>query len=106
MSHRWTKYAAAAVSLLALAGCDQIDPLKRPYMWEESGVNDHNIAVMAANPSDLSRGRETPKRNVSLESDSIEKLWAGKPTPFAGGGASGSSSSGASGSSSATPGGS
>jgi hypothetical protein len=96
--------------MLALAGCDQIDPLKRPYMWHESGVNPHNIAVMAANPADLLHGRDTPKRNVVLESNSIDRLYSGKPMPLLIGGAAGSGASsgasGASGSSGATPGGS
>jgi type IV pilus biogenesis protein CpaD/CtpE len=104
-------FAAAAAALLALSGCNSIDPLKRPYMWKESGANQQNIAAMAANPADLYRGRDTPKRKVSVESDSIEHFWNGKPTPMisagapgtSGGSSAGSSSSGSGG---ATPGGS
>ncbi len=81
----------AAVSLLALTGCNQIDPLKRPYMWHESEINRHNIAAMAANPHDLVRGRETPRRRAVTESDAVQRLWSGQPVPLQGGGGSGSS---------------
>jgi hypothetical protein len=77
-----TLLTAAALSLLAVAGCDQVDPLKRPYMWHEGEVNPQNIAAMAANPADLTHGRDTAKHNASLETDSVEKLWSGKPTPL------------------------
>jgi hypothetical protein len=81
----------AALSLLALAGCDQIDPLKRPFMWEESGVNASNIAAMAANPTDLTRGRDTPQRRVRVESEAVEHLWNGTPKPLLSGSSSGGS---------------
>jgi type IV pilus biogenesis protein CpaD/CtpE len=83
-------WAVAAISLLALAGCNQIDPLTRPYMWEESGVNAHNVAAMAANPADLTHGRDAPQRRVSVESDPVDHLWAGKPTPLLTSGSTGS----------------
>jgi type IV pilus biogenesis protein CpaD/CtpE len=83
-------WALASISLLALAGCSQIDPLTRPYMWEESGVNAHNVAAMAANPADLTHGRGSPQHRVSEESDPVEHLWAGKPTPLLTSGTSGS----------------
>jgi type IV pilus biogenesis protein CpaD/CtpE len=69
----------AALSLLALAGCDQIDPLSRPYMWHETGVNAQNIAAMAVNPADLVHGRNSPRRRAATDSDSVERLWAGRP---------------------------
>jgi type IV pilus biogenesis protein CpaD/CtpE len=73
---------AAALSLLALAGCDQIDPLKRPYMWHETGVNTQNIAAMAANPADLIHGRDSARRRAAMESDGVDRLWSGKPLPL------------------------
>src|ERR1700733_3843063 len=82
-------WAIAAISLVALAGCSQTDPLTRSYMWQESGVNEHNIAAMAANPADLNRGRDAPKRGVAVESDRVERFWAGKPTPLLNSGSTG-----------------
>jgi uncharacterized membrane protein YgcG len=91
-----TRLAVAALGLLSLAGCDKIDPLDRPYMWYESGVNAHNIAAMAANPTDLVRGRDQPRRNVSMESDGVDRIWSNKPTPLLGSGSTGGSSGGSS----------
>jgi hypothetical protein len=89
---------AAAISLLALAGCNQIDPLQRPYMWHATGVNEQNIAAMAVNPGDLVRGRDSPRRRVVVESDGVTRLWTGHQLPLLsdtpGSSTSGSSSTG------------
>lgn len=77
-----TLYVVAAASLLMLTGCDQIDPLKRPYMWHATGVNEQNIAAMAVNPSDLVYGRDTAQRRVILESDGVTRLWTGHQLPL------------------------
>jgi hypothetical protein len=93
-----TLWMAAAISLAGLTGCNQIDPLQRPYMWHASGVNQQNIAAMAANPMDLVQGRDAPRRRVVVESDGVARLWTGKPLPLLsdtpGASTSGSSSSG------------
>jgi len=86
--------AYAALCLLALAGCNSMDPLTRPYVWKPTDINAHNIAAMAANPADLRRGRDKAKRQVGLESDAVDRLWTGHPLPLLGGGASGGSSGG------------
>ena len=100
----------APASLLLLAGCNQIDPLERPYMWHPNGSNEANIAAMAVNPSDLTYGRDTSQRRVILESDGVTRLWTGKQLPLlsdtpgsssstsssSGGGTGGSSSGGGS----------
>jgi hypothetical protein len=90
--------AVAAISLLGLTGCNQIDPLQRPYMWHASNVNQHNIAAMAANPADLGYGRSSPQRRVVVESDGVTRLWTGKSLPLLsdtpGAASSGSSSGG------------
>ena len=77
-----TLWAVAAISMLALAGCNQIDPLKRPYMWEATGVNNRNIAAMAVNPGDLVHGRDSSQRRVVVESDGVTRLWSGRPLPL------------------------
>lgn len=91
--------ATAAITLLALTGCNQIDPLKRDYMWHATGVNEHNIAAMAVNPHDLVRGRDTARRRVVVELEGVERLWSGRPYPLptSGGAAGGAASGGASG---------
>jgi len=91
-----TRCAAAALSLLALTGCNQLDPLTRPYMWHPTEVNAQNIAAMAANPNDLNRGRDTPRRRVHMEAAGVERLWNGQTLPLlvGAGGSGGSSGSG------------
>jgi len=81
-----SKFATAALGLLVLAGCDQIDPLKRPYMWQEVDANVHNIAAMAVNPADLTRGRETARRQAIMESEAVDRAWSGRLTPLLAGG--------------------
>jgi type IV pilus biogenesis protein CpaD/CtpE len=78
--------AAAMLSLLALSGCDKIDPLTRPYVWVPTNVNPHNIAAMAVNPSDLVRGRESKNTRAIEESDAVEHLWSGHPAALLSGG--------------------
>jgi type IV pilus biogenesis protein CpaD/CtpE len=94
---------AATLSLLALAGCDQIDPLKRPYMWHETSVNAHNIAAMAANPADLIRGRDQRRRSAIMDADGVQRAWTGKlvplPTDTPGAPSGGSTTTGAGGTS-------
>jgi hypothetical protein len=103
-------WAATAISLLALTGCDQVDPLKRPYMWHATGINEQNIAAMAANPADLVHGRDSPQRRVVVESDGVTRLWTGHALPLLtdtpGASASTSSSGGGGGATSSTGGGS
>jgi hypothetical protein len=86
---RRASFPVAVLTLLALTGCDSLDPLTRPYVWKPTDINAHNIAVMADDPADLVRGRETKTRRAIQESDAVERLWAGKPTPLLNGGASG-----------------
>jgi hypothetical protein len=68
---------AAILTLLALSGCDKIDPLTRPYVWVPTNVNTHNIAAQALNPADLVHGRESKNTRAIEESDAVEHLWAG-----------------------------
>jgi hypothetical protein len=85
MTCRGKTLCAATACLLALTGCDQIDPLKRPYMWHDSGVNAHNIAAMAANPADLIHGRDSPKRASFQDADGVDRLLTGHPAVLPGG---------------------
>ncbi len=106
-----TLCAIGALSLLTLSGCNSIDPLKRTYMWHPDNAVFHNMAVMAANPDDLVRGRETSTHLVGMESDGVDRAWNGKALPLlgpasgggGGGGGSGSSSGGGSGGGSGAP---
>jgi type IV pilus biogenesis protein CpaD/CtpE len=70
------------LGLVALAGCDRLDPLQRPYMWHETEVNAHNIAAMAVNPADLIHGRGQARRPARMETNGVERLWTGKALPL------------------------
>jgi len=103
--------AAAALSLLALTGCDQMDPMTRPYYWQPSEVNPANIAAMAVNPADLIHGQHADTRRVVEDSDAVDRIWTGKPTtllkedPGTAGGSGGSGAATGSGSSGTSGGG-
>jgi hypothetical protein len=90
-----TLLASAALSLLALTGCDQMDPMTRPYVWKPSGANADNISAMAADPHDLIVGRTQrgPRRSGS-DVDAIDRLWTGKPVPLLSAGSGGSGAGG------------
>ena len=88
---RRTLFAAVALSLSGLTACDQLDPLTKSYAWKPVNANAHNIAAMAANPSDLTWGRDSRRRRVVMESEALEHVWAGKPVQLLVGGAGGAS---------------
>ncbi len=82
--------SAAALVLLGLTGCQQLDPLTRPYSWQPSNVNASNIATMAVRPADLMRGRHASARRPAREpSAAAERALSGKTLPFLGGGGGG-----------------
>lgn len=64
---------------LALAGCSQTDPFERSGTWKPFGANDANIATMAANPADLSRGQAVPTINNRTSAGAVTRLWQGPP---------------------------
>ena len=81
--------------LLGLTGCQQLDPLTRPYSWQPSNVNASNIATMAVRPADLMRGRHASARRPAREpSAAAERALSGKTLPFLGGGGGGAASGG------------
>jgi hypothetical protein len=91
----------AMLTLLALTGCNQLDPLKRPYMWQATDANAQNIAAMAANPADLTHGQDIRRRRASMDTDAVTRVWTGKTIPLitdtpgaaSGGGSSGGATS-------------
>lgn len=94
MKYTVARTAAAILSLAALAACDQLDPLSRPYSWVPGNINSLNIASMAANPADLTRGRHTDQRRSQPDADSVDRLFNGKAAAFGSGGAGGSGGTG------------
>jgi hypothetical protein len=82
--------------LLALDGCDR-DPYRRTDVWQPTGSNAANIAAMAADQSDLIRGRGVTQSGTKGSTTAIERLWNDNPRPL--GSPSGSGTSGSSGAS-------
>ena len=79
----------AAGSLLALlSGCAGPDPYNFPHTWRPTGANDANLAVMAARPADLARGRGTAPADAQAAAAAVDRLRSGRVKPIgdAGGG--------------------
>jgi uncharacterized membrane protein YgcG len=75
----------AAISLFVLTGCQNMDPLTRPYVWKPTHVNMHNIAAMAVNPADLVHGRGTLRHGSYEDAQAVGHLIQAKPVPLNGG---------------------
>jgi hypothetical protein len=61
---------------LALTAC-YADPFDNPNDWSETGATGRNIAVQAANPSDLISGKSNPYSNGAAASAGIDKALGG-----------------------------
>ena len=91
---------AALAGLVALAGCDSMDPYMRTDVWKPNGANAGNIAAMVADPHDLISGHGAIFHDANAPALAIGHVWTDQPkslTPAAGGGG-GASGSGAGGS--------
>ncbi len=93
---------AAIVSAVValLLGCAGPEPFDRPNTWRPTGANAANLAVMAARPAELARGRGTGPADGQVAAAAVDRLRYGRVKPIGdtnGGGGGGSSPSGASG---------
>ena len=83
MSRMVTPWVArAALPLLLLAGCSQIDPLTKEGVWRPTGANDANLRAMVAVPSDLAYGRAARTSNGELAARAVERLRTGRVYPL------------------------
>ncbi len=57
-----------------LAGCAQVDPVTTDLRWNATGVNDANLVVQVADPSDLVQGRGTPGADGELATAAVARL--------------------------------
>jgi len=74
--------ARAALPLLVLAGCSQIDPLTKEGVWRPTGANDANLRAMVAVPSDLAYGRAARTSDGNLAARAVERLRTGRVYPL------------------------
>lgn len=91
-----------------LAGCAAIDPFERDGVWNPTGAERENIAVQAANPSDLLIGHGDATSPGPVASGAIGRIYstdkgqeqsASSGGSSSGGGASGGGGAGGGGSS-------
>lgn len=82
MNTRIPALCSATILLGLLAGCNDLDPYRRPYTWSPTGANAGNIAAMVANPNDLIRGHGVQKLDGKEAAVSVERIWTDKPKPL------------------------
>jgi hypothetical protein len=70
--------AAASLAILTVAGCEEYDPLYRDGLWHPMHVNRTDLALMAANPAELVRGRGTPTADGQLAAAAVQRLHDNK----------------------------
>lgn len=99
MSRCISRHLILAAGLLALAGCDQLDPQLKTDAWRPTGANAGNIAAMVADPHDLISGHGTMFHDVHAPALAVDHLWLDQPKPLV-------SSTGGSGGGGASPSGS
>jgi len=72
------RLALAAMLLLMLAGCEELDPQRRTDVWYPTGSNAANIAAMVANPNDLIHGRGSRYGDGTEATLAVDRLWIDK----------------------------
>jgi hypothetical protein len=92
----------ALLSALAACGTPPGWPMEREGAWRPTGVNDANLRLMVADPSDLTAGRGTDRRVGPGATDAVDRLNRDRVRPLpdtaiARVGGSGAASGGASG---------
>ena len=75
-------FAWAALAMLGMAGCSQIDPLTKEGVWRPTGANDANLRAMVAVPSDLAFGRSARLADGNQAARAVDRLRTGKVYPL------------------------
>ena len=70
------------VALVAVAGCDALDPYGREGAWRPAGVNEQNLAVMAARPAERVLGTGEERAAGFAAAGAVERLRADKVKPL------------------------
>jgi hypothetical protein len=68
--------------LATAAACDAIDPYRREGVWRPAGVNEQNLAVMAARPEERVRGTGAEGAIGFIAAGAVERLRADKVKPL------------------------
>ena len=72
----------AALPLLCLVGCEQIDPLTREGLWRPTGANAANLRAMVAVPGDLAFGRGTRTADGNAAARAVDRYRSGRTYPL------------------------
>jgi len=70
--------ATIAATALTLGGCVETDPLLREGQYWPLHANRANLALMAANPSDLVRGSGETGLDGPLAAAAVDRLYTNK----------------------------
>ena len=71
--------------LVLVSGCHALEPYERHGSWHPTGTYDANIAIMAADPADLVRGRGATASDGHAAAVAIERLRHDHVKPLADG---------------------
>jgi type IV pilus biogenesis protein CpaD/CtpE len=71
-----------AGAILTLAGCEDLDPYHRPYVWYPTGAPQANLAAMVANPSDMIRGRSVARADGAVAEGAVTRARQDKAKPL------------------------
>jgi type IV pilus biogenesis protein CpaD/CtpE len=83
--------ALLAGAVLMLAGCEDLDPYHRQYVWYPTGASEANVAAMVANPHDMIRGHGNARADGAVAEGAVARLRQdhAKPLPDPGGSSGG-----------------
>jgi type IV pilus biogenesis protein CpaD/CtpE len=70
---------ALAGGVLALAGCESMDPYHRQDVWYPTGASQANLAAQVANPNDLIRGRSDHVNDAARAEMAVTRVRQDKP---------------------------
>lgn len=81
MSGRLTAALLAALSM-GTAGCAVTDPLDREGLWQPIGVNEFNLRLMVAVPSDLVQGVSASSADGHGAARAVQRLRLDRVKPL------------------------
>lgn len=82
---RGARAVIGLVLLAFLSGCAGPEPFDRPNTWRPTGANDANLAVMAARPADLARGRGTAPSDGETVAGAVDRMRRNRGKPVSDG---------------------
>lgn len=70
-------HLALSLAALLIGGCAWIvDPQNAPGTWRPTGVNEHNLRVMAAVPAEIGQGAPLAPADAQVAREAADRLRA------------------------------